>query len=62
MDIDTIARVIENSGRLTGQDGDGWLQRHWRDHKTKKYYVVEYTSTEHEDAAYVWCGKHEKGQ
>ena len=62
MDIDTIARIIENSRRLTEQDGDGWLQRHWRNHRNGKYYVVEYTSTEHEDAAYVWCGKHEKGQ
>ena len=66
MRLDTIARIIENSGRLTEQDGDGWLWRRWTDRRTGKSYSVEYTSTEHEDATCVMIhsGKRyiEKGQ
>lgn len=53
MQLNTIARIIENSGRLTEQDGDGWLWRRWTDRRTGKSYSVEYTSTEHEDAVTV---------
>ena len=68
MDIDTIARIIEQSPRLTEQDGDGWLWRRWTDHRTGKGYSVEYASTEREDARTIMIHRRngrtylEKGQ
>jgi hypothetical protein len=53
MRLNTIARIIENSRRLTEQDTDGWLWRRWTDNRNGKSYSVEYTSTEYEDARTV---------
>ena len=53
MRLDTIARIIEASPRLTEQYGDGWTQRHWHNRRNGKYYTVEYMTTEHEDAVCV---------
>ena len=51
MRLDTIARIIANSRRLTEQDADGTWRR-WTGRNGKSY-RVEYTSSEHEDARTV---------
>lgn len=55
MKAETIARIIEESPRLTEQDGDG-TQRHFiefRKGKRRRSFTIGYTDSQCEDVEFV---------